>query len=149
MSPGLLQASQFYLLNGVSVLFEEIPLLEPPTSPSVLPIARPPHLPAAPGGSPAPLPPAAARRAQTRSPNRGPPPRSRRARCPSCSGSQCPALQPCQGAKSLKVTLQPSARPCSTNYFEGGCLYPRGGVWASSRCIIHSTKGIIISVPAN
>jgi len=115
MTPGLLQASRFYLLNGVSVLFEEIPLLEPPTSPSMLPAARPPYLPAAPGGSPAPLPPAAARRAQTRSPNRGPLPRSRHARCPSCSGSRHPAPQPCEGAET-RVTLQPSARPCPASY---------------------------------
>lgn len=107
----MLQASQFYLLNVVSVLFEEIPLLEPPTSPSMLAIARPPHLPAAPGGSPAPLPPAAARRAQTRSPNHGPLPRSPRAHCPSCSGSRHPAPQPCEGAKTLKSHFNPEHNP--------------------------------------
>lgn len=37
MSPGLLQTSQFSLLNGLSVLLEEIPRLDPPHQPQRAP----------------------------------------------------------------------------------------------------------------
>jgi len=66
-------------------------------TPAPVRAARPPHLPAAPAGSPVPIPPTAAPTAQSHSPSRGPQPRSRHARCPLCSGSQHPAPLPCKG----------------------------------------------------
>lgn len=142
-SPGLPQASQFYLLKmGLVCCLRRSRCWNLPPAP-----ARPPHLPVAPGGSPAPLPPAAARTARTRSPSRGPPPRSRRARCPSCSGSRRPAPRPCQG-QSTRVTRQPSA-PCPGRSCEGGCLHPPKNDPEMGYELPPSTKGIITLVLIN
>ena len=115
MSPGLLQASQFYLLNGVSVLFEEIPLLEPPYQPQ--------HAPNGEATSPA----CGSRRVSSSSPtsccteSSNPLSESRS----SASLSPCPlsfvlrqsASSPAalRGGQNTEVTLQLSAQPCPAN----------------------------------